>query len=59
MRDPTAKNIPFRHKELRVGVQDVAFGDDGSHVAVQVRASPGFLIVTRAVGRALCGSFSV
>lgn len=37
--DPTAKSIPFRRKELRVGVQDVAFGDDNSHVAVQVGAS--------------------
>ncbi|KAL4432387.1 hypothetical protein ABPG77_001686 [Micractinium sp. CCAP 211/92] len=35
--DPTAKNIPFRRKELRVGVQDVAFGDDNSHVAVQTK----------------------
>jgi len=34
--DPTAKNITFRKKELRVGVQDVAFGDDNQHVAVQV-----------------------
>lgn len=37
LRDPTTKTIPFRKKELRVGVQDVAFGDDASHVAVQVR----------------------
>jgi WD40 repeat protein len=36
--DPTAKSIPFRSKELRVGVQDVAFGEDSQHVAVQVRA---------------------
>lgn len=36
--DPTAKNIPFKKKELlRVGVQDVAFGDDNSHVAVQTK----------------------
>jgi hypothetical protein len=35
--DPTAKSIPFRSKELRVGVQDVAFGEDSQHVAVQVR----------------------
>lgn len=35
--DPTAKSIPFRKKELRVGVQDVAFADDEQHVAVQVR----------------------
>ncbi|PSC75857.1 Transducin beta 2 [Micractinium conductrix] len=35
--DPTAKNIPFKRKELRVGVQDVAFGDDDAHVAVQTK----------------------
>lgn len=37
LRDPTAKTIPLRKKELRCGVQDVAFGDDSSHVAVQAR----------------------
>lgn len=35
--DPTAKSIPFRKKELRVGVQDVAFADDEQHVAVQTK----------------------
>ncbi|KAI7845338.1 hypothetical protein COHA_001045 [Chlorella ohadii] len=35
LRDPTAKSIPCRKKELlRCGVQDVAFGDDAQHVAV-------------------------
>lgn len=36
--DPTAKSPAFRKKELRVGVQDVAFADDERHVAVQVCA---------------------
>lgn len=39
LRDPTAKSIPARKKELlRCGVQDVGFGDDSNHVLVQVRA---------------------
>lgn len=37
LRDLTAKSLPCRKKELRVGVQDVAFGDDDAHVAVLVR----------------------
>jgi hypothetical protein len=36
--DATAKSIPFRKKELRVGVQDVAFCEVAQHVAVQVGA---------------------
>ena len=37
LRDPTAKSIPMRKKELlRAGVLDVGFGADSNHVVLQV-----------------------
>ena len=42
LRDPTAKSIPMRKKELlRAGVLDVGFGANANHVVLQVRGGGG------------------
>lgn len=41
LQDVYAKSIPFRHKELKRGTTDVAFGDDDAHVAVLTSGTAG------------------